>query len=576
MFSVSIRRKIMGIALALIVLMAITSVLSLVMVRRVADHFEELAASYMPAYGSLARAHIRSLERALALRRVVVETQQPTPDKEKVEALRKILIAKGQDVEREVGAARAAIGALIHDGGTFEDQKTLVRLDSHLDLLMNGTRRFLNDEIERLLRAMEAKDARTVSEGLVRVDQFRDEVNKGFETIRSDMLSMLRVDGAVTIDALQKVMWFAIALTLIAAALGVIFSTLVSDGVTGPVRRLLEGARAVESGRLDQVIDVTTRDEIGHLTAAFNRMVEQLRLKERILDTFGHYVDPRVVQGLIDKPTLAADGQRRVMTILFCDIAGFTGTSEAMTPQGLVRVLNHYFSTMSEPIRQNDGIIDKYIGDAIMAYWGPPFNADADQARLACLAAVDMAERVARLRDSLPELLGMRSAPISFDMRIGVATGEALVGSIGSEQMMNYTVIGDTVNLASRLEGACKHYGARALVSEATAKGAADVVETREIDCVAMAGQGKPERIYEIMGRKGALADPESFLRENYAAGLAAYRRRDWDEARRAFSCGLDAVPGDGPSLAFMKRLDRMASTPPGDDWDGSWRLGEK
>lgn len=576
MFSVSIRRKIMGIALALIVLMAVTSVASLVMVRRVGDHFEELASSYMPAYGALARAHIRSLERALALRRLIIETAQPAPDRQKAEALRKTFVGKGLEVEKEVAAARAALGALVKDGGTFDDQKTLVRLDAHLDSLMNETRRFLSEEIERLMRALEARDLRAIEDGLARVDHFRDEVNKGLEAVRNDMLALLRADGSVTIEALRQVMWIAAALTLLAAALGVIFSTLVSDGVTGPVRRLLEGTRAVEAGELDQVIAVTTRDEIGHLTAAFNRMVEQLRLKARILDTFGRYIDPRVVQGLIDKPALAVDGQRRVMTVLFCDLAGFTGTSERMTPQGLVKVLNRYFSTMSEPIRDNEGIIDKYIGDAIMAYWGPPFNEDADQTRLACVAALEMLERLEGLRDSLPELLGIRSAPISVDLRIGVATGEALVGSIGSEQMMSYTVIGDTVNMASRLEGACKYYGVRALVSEAAAKGAQDIVETREVDFVAMAGQGKPERIFEIMGRKGALTDARKALRQHFADGLAAFREQDWDAARSAFSAALEAAPGDGPAQLYSKRLDLVAASPPGKDWDGSWRLDQK
>ena len=116
-------------------------------------------------------------------------------------------------------------------------------------------------------------------------------------------------------------------------------------------------------------------------------------------------------------------------------------------------MMNRYLSTMSEPIRIHQGIIDKYIGDAIMAYWGPPFVDEAAEARLACLAALDMTARVAKLRKDLPELIGVRSIPVEFDLRIGVATGEALVGSIGSEFMMSYTVMGDTVNLASRLEG---------------------------------------------------------------------------------------------------------------------------
>ena len=254
--------------------------------------------------------------------------------------------------------------------------------------------------------------------------------------------------------------------------------------MTRPVRRLLEGTRAVEAGNLDGTLVATSQDEIGQLTAAFNRMVEQLRLKERLRETFGRYIDPRVVEGLIERPALASDGQRRVMTVLFCDIKGFTSASEEMTPQGLVKVMNRYFSAMSAPIRNHGGIIDKYIGDAIMAYWGPPFTDDADQARLASLAALEMLERVASLRAEFPELLGVRTLPISFDIRIGIATGEALVGSVGSEQMMSYTVMGDTVNLASRLEGANKAYGGRILVSEATVTGAGAAIEAREIDRV--------------------------------------------------------------------------------------------
>ena len=136
----------------------------------------------------------------------------------------------------------------------------------------------------------------------------------------------------------------AIVLTALAAALGLVFSVIVSTGLTRPVRRLLEGARAVERGELDRTLAVTSQDEIGHLTMAFNRMVEQLRLKERIRETFGRYVDPRIVEGLISGPALAAEGQRRVMTVLFCDVKGFVGVSEEMTPQGLVKVMNRYFS----------------------------------------------------------------------------------------------------------------------------------------------------------------------------------------------------------------------------------------
>ena len=267
------------------------------------------------------------------------------------------------------------------------------------------------------------------------------------------MLAQVHASAATVMVDQQRAIWITVIVTAIAAILGLLFAGLVGTGITRPVRLLLQGTREVKAGQLDRSIDVVTRDEIGQLTAAFNRMVGQLRHKEQIRRTFGRYIDPRVVEGLINQSAAAAtEGQHRVMTVMFCDMKGFTGLSEGMTPQGLVKVMNRYLSTMSEPIRAQKGIIDKYIGDAIMAYWGPPFTDEADEARLACLAAIDMMDRIGGLRKELPELLGVRTIPTECDLRIGIATGDALVGSIGSEFMMSFTVMGDTVNLASRLE----------------------------------------------------------------------------------------------------------------------------
>jgi class 3 adenylate cyclase len=261
--------------------------------------------------------------------------------------------------------------------------------------------------------------------------------------------------------------------------------------------------------------------------------------------------------------------------VMFCDMKGFTTLSEGMTPQGLVKVMNRYLSTMSEPIHSNRGIIDKYIGDAIMAYWGPPFIDAADQAHFACLAAIDMVGRIETLRKDLPELLGVRVIPADCDLRIGVATGEALVGSIGSEFMMSYTVMGDTVNLASRLEAANKVYGTHALVAEETVRKAGADIEFREVDRVVVAGQSQAQVVFELMGRKGELTANQDLLRSRYADGLMAYRAGRWDEARAAFKAALDAVPGDGPSAALLNRIDGLQKNPPA-DWGGAWHMDGK
>jgi class 3 adenylate cyclase len=576
MIRLSIRRKIMAIAVTLIALMAITAVMTVVLVMQVGARIEELTYSYMPAYGDLARANIRSLERALSIRRIIIEKLRSPADNGLYTALRNRYDALGGQIELEILAARALVHALIEKGPAFGDTATLSQFESRIDAINDDSRRHLNAENERLLAVLDTGDSKALAEEMARIDELRDELNRKLEGVRADMLTLLRKDANMTVEKQHQVMLISVVLTVLATILGLVFAALVSAGVTRPVRRLLEGARAVEAGNLDETLVATSRDEIGHLTIAFNQMVEQLRLKERLRETFGKYVDPRVVEGLISGPALAAEGQRRVMTVLFCDVKGFTSTSEGMTPQGLVKVMNRYFSTMSAPIRQHQGVIDKYIGDAIMAYWGPPFAADAEQAQLASLAALEMLALVPQLRAELPELLGVRTLPNTFDIRIGIATGEVLVGSIGSELMMSYTVMGDTVNLASRLEGANKEYGGRILVSEATVASAAAAIEAREIDRVVTLGQTHPQAVFEIMGRKDELSVAQLELRARYSDGLAAYRAQRWEDARSGFEAALKAIPGDGPSMAFIKRIDRLMAAPPGDGWDGSWHLERK
>ncbi|MEH2577365.1 class 3 adenylate cyclase [Bradyrhizobium sp. AZCC 1577] len=573
----TIRKRILGIAIGLIFLMVIISALSTVMTRKIAHQLDELTTKYVEAYGHLARMNVRSLEQAVVVRRMVFLKIQTPPDETAFADQQTIYEAKGREIDQEAQAARALIIAIIEDPTTVSDDAKLGRIENRIETITSDLRRYLDEEHRRIWPQLDSGNMPEVRASLVRTDALRDEFNRKIEEIRHDMLEQVRSDAAVTMRDQQRAIVISAIVTMLAAILGLTFAFFVSIGITRPVRRLLDGTRAVEAGRLDGSIDVTTRDEIGQLTTAFNNMVEQLRHKEHLRETFGRYVDPRVVEGLIDQRSLTAGaGERRVMTVLFCDMQGFTSLSEGMTPQGLVKVMNHYLSTMSEPIRSHRGIIDKYIGDAIMAYWGPPFTEHSEQARLACLAAVEMADRGTALRRELPELLGIRTVPSDCDVRIGVATGEVLVGSIGSEFMMSYTVMGDAVNLASRLENANKVYGSHSLVSEVAITAAGDAVESREIDRLVVAGQTVPQAVFDILGRKGELTDKQLALRERYAEGLAAYRERRWDDARLAFHAALEAVPSDGPATALAKRVENFQLNPPAADWDGAWRLDQK
>jgi adenylate cyclase len=574
-FNQSIRHKIVGIALGLIVLMVITSILSMVMSSQVGILLDELTNRYIPAYGHLARANIHSLERSLALRRMVITRMQSPSDEEAYAARLHEFQDADRQIEEEAEAARKLINAIIDDVRTQSDNAELARIETKIETAVSEARHDLDEDNAKLVKQLDAKQMAQARDTLAHIDTLRDLFIQRIDAVRAEMLTQVFASTAQVISRQRQAIIISGVVTFLAAIIGLGFAWLVSSGITRPVRLLLAGTREVEAGRFDQPISVSTQDEIGQLAAAFNRMIEQLRQNERIRETFGRYIDPKVVQGLIDRPEVTVDGQRRVMTIMFCDMSGFTSMSEGMTPRGLVKVMNHYFTVMSGPIRAHRGVIDKYIGDAIMCYWGPPFIEEAEQAHLACLAALDMAAQVPALQTQLPDLLGIRAMPAQCDLRIGIATGEVLTGSIGSELMMSFTVMGDAVNLASRLEAANKVYGSRILISQATVAALNDGFALREVDRLAVAGQSVAQPVFDVLGKAGELSTQQESLRSHYAEGLAAYRAARWDDARAAFGAALENVPGDGPSKTMLVRIDRLQANPPV-DWDGAWRMEHK
>ena len=334
MFSQSIRRKIVGIALGLVVLMMATSILSTLMANRVGHLLDELTNKYIPAYGDLARAHVRSLECALAMRQMVIAKMQTPPDDADFAQRVQIYRTKDAEVAEEAEAARKLIDSIIEDTSTPSDNVALAHIDGRIEAATTDIRRHLNDENSRLIGQLETRDIPEVQRSLKRIDDLRNEFNQKIEQIRADMMAQVHASAAAVLVNQQRAIWITVIVTAIAAILGLLFAGLVGGGITRPVRRLLQGARDVEAGQLDRSIDVVTSDEIGQLTAAFNRMVGQLRQKEEMRRTFGRYIDPRVVEGLINQSAVAAtEGQRRVMTVMFCDMKGFTALSEGMTPQ---------------------------------------------------------------------------------------------------------------------------------------------------------------------------------------------------------------------------------------------------
>ncbi len=306
------------------------------------------------------------------------------------------------------------------------------------------------------------------------------------------------------------------------------------------------------------------------LSTAFSYATEG-RQRRQIKRMFSHYMSDLLIQDLINNPDkLRLGGERRVLTVFFSDLAGFTTLSEKLTPEEVVALLNRYLTAMTDIILTSGGIIDKYEGDAIMAFWGAPIPQN-DHATRACIAALDNQSRLADLRR---EFIEMGLPPVYA--RIGINTGEMIIGNMGSTQRFDFTVMGDNVNLASRLEGAGKYYGTRIIISEETYRQASDRVEVRELDILQVKGKKVPVKVYELLAKKGDLDESTRQVRDLFAVGLAQYRKQKWPAAIDYFQKVLAVAPEDGPARTFLERSEKFRETPPPPSWDGVYQLTSK
>ncbi|HET9947581.1 MAG TPA: adenylate/guanylate cyclase domain-containing protein [Longimicrobiales bacterium] len=301
-------------------------------------------------------------------------------------------------------------------------------------------------------------------------------------------------------------------------------------------------------------------------SVAYTAVVEG-KDKRFIKRAFGKYVSPEIVDEIAENPeALRLGGQKRPLTLLFTDLAGFTTLAENMDPEALLELLNEYLDDMTEAVLAEDGCLDKYIGDAVMAFWNAPKAVD-DHADRALRTAVFMQRRMRELnrrwRERDPD-------HADLTMRIGIHTGEVVVGNVGGEDRFGYSAVGDAVNLAARLEPANKTYGTLTMVSEETLRRArVERYRVRELDLVAVKGKIEPVRVYELLELAGvelAAGKEEALVR--YQAGMEAYKARDWMGARACFARALEVCPEDGPSRVYLLRCEQHVADPPPAGWD--------
>jgi adenylate cyclase len=309
------------------------------------------------------------------------------------------------------------------------------------------------------------------------------------------------------------------------------------------------------------------------LALTFIQFLTTEREKGFIRNAFSHYLSEDVIKDIVGNPDkLKLGGELRHMTAMFTDIKGFSTISEKLSPEALVHLLNEYLTGMSDLVLDLGGTIDKYEGDAIISFFGAPLDLP-DHALKACQAAIRMkkAESALNLR-----FLDQGLAPSNLLTRIGINSGDMVVGNMGTIKKMNYTIMGDSVNLAARLEGVNKQYGTWLCISEDTMNEAKSGIEVRRLDRIRVVGKSQPIKIFELIDEKGMLDQQRIEIIGLYEAALTIYESRKWDEADAAFKKVLAMDPEDGPSKTYLERIAKYQKTPPPDDWDGVFNLTVK
>lgn len=352
----------------------------------------------------------------------------------------------------------------------------------------------------------------------------------------------------------------SLVLVLVAVFLGYLFSRRLAR----PLNELSEEMGKIEHFDLSpgrEIISSIT--DVEKMVNAFNRMRQGLR-------SFGKFVPTDLVRQIIAAEGEAhLGGEKRQLTVHFSDIEGFTTISESIPPEQLVELLAEYLGEMSRIIAEEKGTVDKYIGDAIMAFWGAPQRVQ-DHAHCAARAALRCQKRL----DELEEKWRAAGRPV-FRARVGLNTGEIIVGNMGSAERLNYTAIGDAVNLASRLEGINKYYGTRIIVGQETQKLIANDFTLRLLDFVAVKGKSEVIRIYELIGEKKDESAEERRFITLYEEALAHYTRREWDEAEKKFRTLL-SQRNDEASQQMLERIASFRNHPPPPNWQGEYVMTSK
>ena len=570
----TLRTKIMSGVIALLVLFTVALAVTLYMVNDSDNEVTGINEYHLPVLSRLNSLDVKTYEIELLAHRI---TSQGAPSAQRIQEVSN----RAKECHEEIDTIFSESILLCEKGSQDErtdlaDRLEMARLVGEVQSLQTEIHRFCDATtlpIE-LIAQSKTQEAQTTILKL-RDFEYLDPIIAGLR----QKANRLALDSlAETRSNISNIIWTNVFIFLVASILGLFVFLLITGRLQNAFHRLNSAFHETADGKYSDPLPVTSTDEIGELTTSFNTMVDQLKSKEKLREAFGQFLDPRIVANVVNPATgeLRHSADRRKATIFFSDIKGFSGIGEQLTADNVVGLLNHYFTAATSGIRNHHGIVDKFIGDAVMAFWTTPFSEGEDHARDACFACLEMRPAFAQIEKDISQITGLRRNIPKFHVRMALATGDTLIGTIGSATTKSFTVIGDTVNIASRLEGVNKVYGTDLIINEDCYRLAELEIEAREIDFVTVYGKTEPVRIYELLSKMGQLDPKTAELRDAFAPALQHYREQKWSEAEKGFQKCLKIKTHDGPSLEFLSRIAAFTRTPPPKDWNGVWQTASK
>jgi adenylate cyclase len=375
-----------------------------------------------------------------------------------------------------------------------------------------------------------------------------------------------RTDGVQLIRENRN---YIIVSALVIGMLSIFFAIFISGVVVQKIKRIISSAEDVGQGNLQVEFEFGGNDEFGKLTVALNQMVNGLREREKIKGILGSMIDPVVVSEAMKDLQALKRGSEKNITAFFSDIASFSAISEKLSSPELADLLNEYLSAMTIILKSNGGVLDKYIGDAIVGIFNSPVDVE-DHTYKAVIASIDMQYKLAELKEQWVKNQKYIPEAREMSFRIGLNTGLAKVGFMGTDELASYTMMGDTVNLAARLEAAGKDYGVNILVTDSVEKQIHGRIFTRKLDVVRVKGKSEPVTLFEVIAKKGEESESIRIATEYYEKGLDEYLKRNWKEAIGLFQKSLKEREGkDKSTLILISRCETYAKEPPPSDWDG-------